>query len=101
MEGFRRLPTELKSAKLQYVSKEGMKEVEVSVGDRVYFNWGAYLSGDAGTVVGFKWSEFYERFEAEILLDNGNSHTSDRMVEYGIGGYLERLGGEGIYARKE
>jgi len=106
MQKFGKTKVDKKNVSLQFQTKEGMKEVEVFVGDRIYFNWGAYHAGDSGTVEGFQWNEFYERYEAVVKFDEDSpndltEHVTDRIVEYGIGGYLERLGGEGIYARKE
>lgn len=105
MQKFGKSKVDNTSVNLQLVTKEGMKQVEVHVGDRIWFNWGGYHSGDAGTVQEFQWNEFYERYEAIVKIDedgvNGlTNHVTDRIVEYGIGGYLERLGGEGIYAKK-
>lgn len=80
---------------------EGAKLIEVAVGERIYFNWGAMHGGDAGTVDRFEYNEFYNRYQAIVKLDSDESeHITDNITGYGIGAYLERLGGQGIFAKK-
>lgn len=82
--------------------------IEVTVGERVYMDWGAMYPGNPGTVVGFKFNEFYEVYEAVVELDDdecdgtkiNKKHHVRRITGYGVGAYLERLGGKGIHAQK-
>jgi len=92
----------MKSANIQHsiAMDKQCEGIEVSLGERVYMNWGAMQGGMAGEVVGFRFDSFYMQYEMEIKLDNGKSHWSSGVTEYGIGCYLERLGGLGIFAKK-
>lgn len=66
---------------------------DFKVGTPVTCNWGAYYPTEEGVVVDYhvtppsKW--FPEKCELEILLDSGQIHRTNMIVEKGIGTKLQ------------